>query len=318
MSSAMILEDASKFWIPTPMASRLRDRIEQCLQCGDTGCVIVGEARLGKTSAIRRILSELSNRSGERIHVFYTHYGQRDTETVRAVFAKIARALGAEVGRQTADKLLDWITVHLADAAQANSTRQVALLIDEAQLLSAKQLNAFAEIYNELVVMRINCAIFFVANLDQFRPLARTLMKIENRYVRERFFYNLEYFYGIRSEGELAACLNQYDEYRLDDGSERRVTECFYPELYEQGWRLASIAPFYWRYYRENYGLPLGQDSFGMAHFVRATNLLVMDYLPYCTGKDDSALIEACVVKSLAGAGIEPSLVSLTGRVEQC
>tara|TARA_R110002072_G_C7976838_1_gene535582 strand:- start:4260 stop:5210 length:951 start_codon:yes stop_codon:yes gene_type:complete len=316
MSNAMILEDASKFWIPTPMASRLRDRIEQCLQCGDTGCVIVGEARLGKTLAIRRIINELTNRSGEPIHAFYTHYGQRDTETVRAVFAKIARALGAEVDRQTADKLLDWITLHLADAALANSTRQVALIVDEAQLLTAKQLNAFAEIYNELVEMRVNCSIFFVANLDQFRQLARNLMKTENRYVRERFFYNVEYFFGIRSEKELATCLNQYDEYRIDEGPGRQVTEFFCTELYEQGWKLASIAPFYWRHYREHYASTLGQQSFGMAQFVRATNLLVMDYLPHCTDKDNTALIEACVVKSLAGAGIEPSLAKLIGTKE--
>ena len=234
MSNAMILEDASKFWIPTPMASRLRDRIEQCLQCGDTGCVIVGEARLGKTLAIRRIINELTNRSGE---------------------------LGAEVDRQTADKLLDWITLHLADAALANSTRQVALIVDEAQLLTAKQLNAFAEIYNELVEMRVNCSIFFVANLDQFRQLARNLMKTENRYVRERFFYNVEYFFGIRSEKELATCLNQYDEYRIDEGPGRQVTEFFCTELYEQGWKLASIAPFYWRHYREHYASTLGRAA---------------------------------------------------------
>lgn len=313
MNGASALEDATEFWIPTPMTEALRERLEQWLHCGHTGGVIVGEARLGKTRAIGSIQKTLANRAGQPINAFYTHYGQRDTETIRAVYAKLARAMGFDVKRQTADVLLDMIVVRLAEAALSNDTRQVVLLVDEAQLLSPKQLNAFAEIYNELVSMRINCVIFFIANQDQFEFLGRALLKRENRYVRERFFHNLDYFHGIRTEAELGSCLDGYDHYGVGDSQGQVATEYFCPKLYSQGWRLSKIAELYWRHYRDYYGIPLEQTSFGMSQFVRATNLLLMDYLPLCDDAEDSTMLEACVVKSLAAAGITPSLTQLVG-----
>lgn len=314
-SAASALEDASGFWIPTPMARGLKKRLEEWLQCGHTGGVVVGEARLGKTRAIKAFGTGLTNRSGQPIHVFYTHYGQRDVVTIRAVFAKIARALEFDVKRRTSDELLECIVIRLAEAALANDTRQVALVVDEAQLLTINQLNAFAEIYNDLVNLSINGAIFFVANQDQFDPLARALLRRDNRYLRDRFFANVDYFFGIRSESELAECLAGYDAFTVRETPRQSATEYFCPSLYQQGWRLVNIAPIYWHQYRERYGIPLGLTSWGMAQFVRTTNLLVMDYLPFCTDKHDTVTQEACVIKSLEGAGIVPSLVKLVGAV---
>jgi len=313
MSVASMLEDASTFWIPTPMAQALANRVEAWVRCGHTGGLIIGEARLGKTKAVKALQHQLKNRSGQPIRVLYTHYGLRDVETIRAVFAKVARALDFEVKRKTADVLLENIVIRLADAAQANDTRQVVLIVDEAQLLTIAQLNAFAEIYNDLVNLHINCSVFFIANQDQFHTLGKALLRAENRYLRERFFNNFDYFYGIRSEEELKACLHEYDSLIVSEASSICATEYFCPTLYHQGWRLANIAPLYWRHYRERYGIPLGLNSWGMAQFTRATNLLFMDYLPGCNDKTDQVLMEACVIKSLEGAGIAPSLVSLVG-----
>ena len=314
MSVASILEDASAFWIPTPMARALENRIEAWVRCGHTGGLIIGEARLGKTKAVKALQHRLQNRSGQPIQVLYTHYGLRDVETIRAVFAKVARALDFEVQRKTADVLLENIVIRLTDAALANDTRQVVLIVDEAQLLTIDQLNAFAEIYNDLVNVHINCSVFFIANQDQFHSLGKALLRAENRYLRERFFNNFDYFFGIRSEGELKDCLHEYDNLIVSESPPLCATEYFCPALYRQGWRLADIAPLYWRHYRERYGIPQGLTSWGMAQFTRATNLLLMDYLPGCADRTNLAMLEACVVKSLEGAGIAPSLVSLVGN----
>ncbi|MCL7944673.1 ATP-binding protein [Marinobacter sp. ATCH36] len=314
ISAASSLEDASGFWIPTPMAAALKATLEQWIQCGHTGGVIIGEARLGKTRALKALGKQMTNRSGQPIHLFYMHYGRRDTQTVRAVFAKIAKSLGFDVKRQTADALLDCIVTRLGEAALANDTRQVVLIVDEAQLLTTGQLNAFAEIYNDLVNLNINCVVIFIANQDQFAELGRALLLRQNRYLRERFFNNLDYFYGIRSESELAECLAGYDAFYVTEHPRQTVTEYFCPDLAKDGWQLASLAPFYWRQFRERYGTRLGIASWGMAQFVRATNLLVMDYLPYCQEKDDLATQEAAIIKSLEAAGIEPSLVNVVGK----
>ncbi|RKR78920.1 ATP-binding protein [Marinobacter nauticus] len=314
MSAASLLEDASGFWIPTPMFESIKHQIDALVSCGHTGMLIIGEARLGKSNAMRALEHALTNRSGQSIRVFYTHYGLRDVGTIRAVFAKTARALGFDVKRQSADTLLDHIVIRLADAAMGNDTRQVALAVDEAQLLTIDQLNAFAEIYNDLVNLHINCSILFIANSDQFHSLANALLRPEKRYLRERFFNNVVRFYGIRSESELKDCLAGYDDYAVSETPRICATEYFCPTLYEQSWRLTDIAPIFWQNYRERYGIPLGQESWGMAQFVRTTHLLLMDYLPHCDDKDDLLTLEACVIKSLEGAGIVSSLVTLVGH----
>jgi hypothetical protein len=316
MSAASLLEDASGFWIPTPMAETLKSRIEAWIHCGHTGGLIIGEARLGKTKAVKALEHQLTNRSGQPIHVFYTHYGLRDVGTIRAVFAKIARALDFSVRHQTADILLESIVIRLGEAALSNNTRQVVLVVDEAQLLTIAQLNAYAEIYNDLVNLHINCVIVFVANQDQFHSLRQALLRQENRYLRERFFNNFDYFYGIRSEAELKTCLGGYDALAVSTSPVMCATEYFCPSLYRQGWRLANIAPVYWRHYRERYAIPLGLTSWGMAQFTRATNLLLMDYLPHCDDVADSVTMEACVIKSLEGAGILSSLIRLAENVD--
>lgn len=311
IGAASLLEDASGFWIPTPMAQRLKERLEAWIHCGHTGGVVIGEARLGKTRALKALEHQITNRNGQPIRIFYTHYGLRDVKSIRAVFAKVARRLDYEVKQKTSDTLLEEIVLRLAEAAATNDTRRVALVVDEAQLLSLEQLNAFAEIYNELVDMRVNCSIFFVVNRDQFSSMLKALLREENYYLTERFFNNVMHFSGICSEMELRACLAGYDVFVVSETPTVVASEYFCPDLYKQGWRLADMAHIYWRHFREDYGLPLGLRSWGMAQFIRATNLLLMDYLPQCMDKDDQMSLEACVIKSLEGAGIRSSLARL-------
>jgi len=311
-SEILHLENASEFYIRSPMVRDLHDRISQWTWCGLTGGLIVGNSRCGKTTAIRILSDSIISRSGEDIRVFRVSYGKRDTATIRTVFDKIARSLGHEVKKSfTSDQLLEMICNQLSESALVNSARQVVMVIDEAQLLSINQLSAFAEIYNDLYDMHVNGVFFFVANKDQMAPLAAKILEKEYTYLRERFFAHLYEFKGISTSSELKKCLNEYDRYIMDGDSSMTATQYYCPKLYENGWRLAKLSKPYWYHYCETYRKPLGHDSWGMGRFIRATNLLLMDYLPRCNDPADEALLEACIVKSLAAAGIEPTLVSL-------
>jgi type II secretory pathway predicted ATPase ExeA len=166
------LADASGFFIRTPMMEALHRQIEDWTQCGHTGGLILGEARQGKTTAIRALSEKLINRNAQTIPLFRVHFGRRDLDSIRAVFAKIARSLGYQVSRgHTSDALQERISIRLAEAAQVNDDRKVVLVVDEAQTLKLAQFDAFAELYNELFEMRINFVVFFVANQDLFQPL---------------------------------------------------------------------------------------------------------------------------------------------------
>lgn len=307
------LANASGFCIRTPMMADLHRQIDEWTQCGHTGGLILGEARQGKTKAIYALSEALRNRKLQTIPLFRVHFGRRDLDSVRAVFAKIARSLGYQVGRnQTSDELQERISIRLAEAALVNDDRKVVLVVDEAQTLKLQQFDAFAELYNQLFEMRINFIVFFVANQDLFQPLARALLTDEYRYLRERFFNNLTFFHGIRTESELNACLAGYDSYQVtDNGQTMSATAFFAPTLYNQGWRLADISSIYWHLYRQGYGIPLRHHAWGMSQFIRTTNILLMDYLPLCESPEDVSVLEVCCIKSLKGSGIEPALATL-------
>jgi hypothetical protein len=212
--------------------------------------------------------------------------------------------------------LQERISVRLAEAALVNDDRKVVLIVDEAQMLTLQQFDAFSELYNQLYDMRINLVVYFVANQDLFQPLARALLADEYRYLRERFFNNITFYYGIRTEAELQKCLASYDAYQVtDDRGGTTATAHFAPKLYHQGWRLADLTSIYWRQYRQRYGVPLKHKAWGMNQFVRSTNLLLMDYLPMCNDPRDLAWLEACCIKSLGAAGIEPALARFLNGV---
>lgn len=304
------LENSSSFQITTPMVRELHDRITHWTWCGLNGGVIIGEARSGKTFAIRALADHITSRAGQKIPVVRCSYGELDRKTIREAFSKTAKALGCQFKeRATSDTLSEMIIKKLAEMAIINESRKVILIIDEAQFLRVEQLNAFAQIYNELFEAGVNCVIFFVANEDRFAPLAKELMKQENSYLRERFFVNVHNFYGIRNAAELKKCLGEFDKYIVDIQNGMSATQKFCPHLYEQGWRISSLSGQYWTHYCEQYKKPLKQKSLRMNQFIRATNILLMDYLPECKDSDDTVYMEAAIIKSLEAACITPDLV---------
>lgn len=291
------------------MVKQLHEVLKQWTWCGLNGGVIVGEARIGKTVAIRSIDNTITSRTGEKIPVFRISMGERDVKTIRSVYCRIARALGQPVhNNKTADDLALVVNMYLSEASLINQSHQVILIIDEAQILTIGQLSVFAEIYNDLFEIHYNCIIYFVANENQFSSMANDLLDDENKYTRERFFDHVHHFYGIRNSEELSVCLERYDEYIIDDFKNMTALEYYCPSLYAKGWRLKNIAVPMWKLYYDNYMSILNHHSWSMSQFVRTTNILLMDYLVKYEYKLNDELVEGLIIRSLEGAAIKPSI----------
>ncbi|GAA6154499.1 ATP-binding protein [Pseudoteredinibacter isoporae] len=301
--------DANRFHISTPMIQALHERLCQWLWCGFTGGLIIGEARSGKTRAISALDNTLSTRTGQRVPLHRVDIAQRDTATVRSLFANVALALGRNVGRHdTCDLLSDWVLHYLADASLTNDTRHVILMVDEAQYLTARQLSGFAEMYNKLQLMGVNLVVFFVANEDQIKPLAEALLEKKNDYLRERFFKQVYRFYGIRSHREVLQCLTQYDT-TLED-KHPAITQQVLPKAYSEGFRLQQLSEPLWAMYASEYKTPLNLTSWRMQYFIGTVNILLMDYLPNYDSRDPEQ-VEQMIHHSLEASGLTPSLASV-------
>lgn len=303
------LDSASDFFIMTPMIKRVEDTLKQWTWCGLTGGVIVGDSRNGKSKAIKSLSNTITSRNGEKIPVFRISIGDRDIKTIRSVFYRIAHTLGHKVKKSdSADDLALIVNIHLSDASTINNTRQVIMIIDEAQKLTIEQLSAFAEIYNDLAEIDVNCTIYFIADENEFPRLAKQLLKGKNKYLRERFFNHVYRFYGLQNIEDVRACLAGYDHFIINDKNGCSATEYYCPVLYQSGWRLTDIAEPLWQIYYEEYKIPLDHTSWNMDQFVRTTNTLLMDYLPRYQDQLNQDITQGIIIRSLEAANIKPSI----------
>lgn len=309
--------DVSCITIETPMINDLHATLTQWILCGFTGGLIVGDARLGKTQAIRSLTESIPDRNGDYIHICRVNFGKRDVKTIRSVYHRIARSLGKPTrASMTSDALLSDLILYFADAAIANHNRKVVLIIDEAQELIVDQLCAFVELFNELEELGISLSVFFVANKDRFTPLAEQLLKDENRFIRERFFNYIYVFHGIRSIDELRSCLSYYDHYIVDPPTGRTVTQYYCPNAITTGFSLVGTADSLWKLWGAEYGDRFGYKSWGMTYFIRTISIVLMDYFPQYWSADP-IVIEEILVKSLKAAGNAPTLAAAFSHASQ-
>lgn len=304
--------DVTRTLIQTPMMQSLHNTIKHWTWCGFTGGLIVGEARLGKSWAIKQLTDYIYSSDGEPIRVFRVSFGRKDKNTVREVYKKLARRVGKSDIKQTdtSDDLQDFLLHALSEASLSNAKRKVVLTVDEVQELTLEQIGVFAELYNELDEIEVSLVVYSIANTQKFQKLAEQLLSDENRYLMERFFYQVHQFYGIRSCEELKRCLENYDKLAMRNQSGTSIVEYLCPKMTNSGYQLADLAQHIWQIYDENYAKPLGLTSWGMTYFARALSIMLMDYLP--TYWDDSQdVIDEIIDKSLKASGIEPSLKSI-------
>lgn len=301
--------DTTSIFVPTPMVEELHNTIKRWTFCGFTGGIIIGDARLGKSWAVRALGNELFTPEGEPIRIFYTQFARRDTQTLRSVYIRISRAIGqVEISKSaTADVLQDSLFHVFAEAALSNSRRQVILIADETQELDLIQLNVFAELFNDQDFAHNRMAIYCVANAQRFRPMAKQLLQEENQYLRERFFHNIHRFYGIRNFHELRHCLAFFDRHQT--GETKNFVAYFCPEMTASGKTLEDLAGMIWEIYDERYAQPLGLKSWGMTYFQRAILILIMDYLSHYW-RDNADTLRSLIDKSIAASGIVPSIKS--------
>jgi hypothetical protein len=296
--------------IQTPMMALLRHTVTRWTHCGFTGGLIIGDARLGKSWALRSLGSELLTTENEPIPVFSISMGERDHQTLRAVFLRVAQAITQTAfGKSTtADNLQEAIFHRVAEAALGNRRRQVVLVVDEAQWLTIDQLAVFAELFNDQDQIHNRLMVIFIANQQKFQPIATLLLEPENEYLRERFFHHIHPFHGLRTLEELRHCLAFLDAYPIAPGNTRSVVEYHCAPMCQDRVSLADLAGTIWSVYDEEYAKPLQLRSWGMTYFQRAISILLMDYLSSYWCNDQEA-IRDMAYKSIAASGIVPSLL---------
>lgn len=291
--------------LETPAMKQLGEVLQRWLWTGATGGLIYGTSRVGKSVAIQQLVSNLKTRSKVAIPSYYFSIPRRDKYTISSVFRNLCYSANLKVANgDTADHLSDRYTHYIADKAYEKKCDHAILIVDEMQRLHLPQFDAFAELYDKLLLLDISFMVVFVGNDPESWRLIEQIEEPRYAHIRGRFFTQGTSFLGLTSEKQVAVCLSQYDTlcYPKDGPS---YVAYFLPDAVENGWCFASLSSDFWRIFRE-YQRKYKIKSWGMKHFTVTTNTLLSDFLPrYGVESFNDEMMHECVHLS----GLLPSLV---------
>lgn len=296
-----------RLFLKTPAMKKLQEDIQRWLWTGATGGLITGTSRVGKTTALVSMISELYTRGKVRIPVYYISIPPRDQHTMMSVFRLICFTHNLRVtNHDRADHLSDRIVHYILDKSVEENCEYAVLFVDEMQRLWPSQFNPFAELYDKLSLLDISLTTIFVGNDVESEKLLMKVEKPEYAHIHGRFFNQGASFLGLTTKKEVHDCLKQYDQLRYPENGPS-YTAYFLPKEVANGWQLTNLTDDIWRIYHE-YKKTYKIKSWGMKYFTATINTLLTDYLP-CHGveKIDDDMIHECIKIS----GLISSLVKL-------
>lgn len=298
--------DSARFLIDTPAIKECMNIISQWVWTGQTGGLIHGSARLGKTTALKYVADNIRTRTKKKIPSLYVSIPERDKPSVRSIFRQLCFSANIKVSQaDTADHLSDRFVHFIAEQCYEADCHTFLLLVDEMQRLIPSQLNAFAEVYDKLRdILNIQSTTVFMGNSPECWTLVDQTNKRELAHLRGRFFTQGHCFNGITSEKELAQCLAQYDKIKHpSDGPS--LTQHFLPPRSNKSWKLASVSPLIWSVYKE-FKASHKIESWPMQYFIETIKILLCDGLSLYGPKElDENMVRECIRAS----GLLPSLV---------
>ena len=299
-----------EFLIPTPAMHFVRESITRCIYTRQPGMVITGASRAGKTSVARSIeLDPIKGRNGIPIPVLYSSIPSRDQTTIRMVLRNLCLAADLHITKgDTADTLSEMYFSYILDQSSYSGSDAALLIIDEFQRLSPFQLDAFAELYDRSERYHLDLTTVFIGSYPDCRGLLETLENPHYTHIYGRFFRQHIKFKGLRSEGDVRDCLQQYDILRYP-AQGPTYAEYFLPDTMADGWALADMAKDLWSaFVAHTQGL--GIQYWGMQYFISTVNTLLCDVLPRCGHRNyEPEHIHECLHIS----GILPDLVKKRG-----
>ena len=299
--------DVHANFLTTPATKQLQESITRWIWTGQTGAMVYGKSRVGKTSSILSIYKDITKRDGKKVVANYCAIHKRDVASIRYVFKQLCLSSDRKVLKgDTGDDMRDRFLGYLLDQCAGYQCDTVLLVVDEMQRLTIDQLEVFAELYDILHDhFKIHSFTLFVGNNPECWKLVKAINQPSHEHIYGRFFTQGEELMGLTSQAEVKDCLKQYDHLRYPaDGP--TYTHYFLPPRSHQNWKLASLSPLIWSIYSE-YKKQYKIRSWGVQYFAATIRVLLYDFIgqvgPSHINED---VISTCIEIS----GLVPSLVS--------
>lgn len=236
--------ECNKLLLLTPAINGLIKELKRWLRGRLPGGMVYGVPRVGKTWAIKYI---------KKLAMGYTCLSvtMRDlnSNTPKAFCQHFLKQLNMSVDpRDTTEALWTQLTTHLASEALHADKKGVLLLINDAQKMSDEKFRWLHDLHNALDDQNLYACFVLVGQEAQLVEwcnsfVASGMAEIVGRFMSMRFK-----MHGIRSQEELAFVMEGYDDKsEYPKGSGCPYARYYFPQKYDDGWRLQHEAPLLWQ-----------------------------------------------------------------------
>ncbi|MBR4085269.1 MAG: ATP-binding protein [Lachnospiraceae bacterium] len=237
-----------QYTIPTKSILDLQTKVEEWISMNDCGAIVYGEARVGKTRAIRYISTHLKEKYSLQLPI-YTFTATDHVPTQKTFYASLLAAIGHEdPHRGTAVQMRQRLVNRIIADALDTKYRRAILFIDEAYLLSDKEYVWLIDIYNELNLQDILFTVFLFGT-DELKQQKSGYIIAGKKQIVLRFMVNEFEFWGITNQRDAAICMASIDKPIRIDGFDNEIilSKLFFPLAYQDGMRLSAYATDLWK-----------------------------------------------------------------------
>ncbi|BFT63545.1 ATP-binding protein [Pseudomonas moorei] len=243
------------YLIPTHSIGETYAMVLKVIKRKDSGLVIWGRIRYGKTSAMMYCRQCLDI---DFPHVPVAIYNaKRDISPRKGNFYTDLLAL---VGHKRWEDVCSISVKHtrlihfMVDAASNDPRRLFILFLDEASRLLPSHYDWIKDIYNDLMLHGVTLIPILVGQrlvLDQKISLLKT--GEEGEAIVNRFMLYEHPFRGIKEKEDFVQCLSYYDSAIYPEGTNWTYTRFFLPEAFAAGFRLESFGDLLWQSFNDSY-----------------------------------------------------------------
>ncbi|MFJ2991203.1 ATP-binding protein [Pandoraea sp. NPDC087047] len=233
---------------PTPAIKEAFEIVEDALLHYESGVCFIAESRFGKTFAINLIEATVTQHFADvpRLRV---NAKEHDHPTERGLYTDLLLDLG-HGSPNTGTAIARRIRVYslMLTAAQANASDRILLFVDEAQNWKEADFTHMRDLSNDLTRQGISLVVVLFGH-HQLNTLRTDLRTAKRTDLIGRFLLTLYAFHGIRSEQDLLATLQCYDDpdiFEFPSHSRVCISSFFMPRAYDAGWRIQREARACW------------------------------------------------------------------------
>lgn len=240
--------------IKTKAIADLETSILELVSVSETGGIVYGRPRIGKTHAIEYISNSIHEKYGEMLPVIKWPVTDH-VATERAFYAELLMAMGCSKPTKGATALVLKERVINECVIRARDTiyNKLVIFIDEAWLLDIKDFQWLMDLYNRLSEKDITMTCILVGT-KELLDLKNSLRKTGKEQIVQRFFLHEYNLTGMKDMSELLLCLADLDSQYIvgtDYADDTKLFNFYFPDAAKDGKGFCTLYEDYFKAFTE-------------------------------------------------------------------